>query len=75
MAEKFARLENELLIEQLREENEQLKEQVKAYIDLQARIPNISRQVAEDVIQTLDEDELLEVHRGEADLDEVLRDD
>ena len=65
----------DLEIEQLREENEHLREQARAYIDLQAEIPRIARNTAEDVIQTLDEDELLEVHRGEADLDEVLRDD
>ena len=74
MAEKFTNLD-ERRLEALEDENEHLREQARAYINLQARIPEIATEAAEDVIQDLDEEELLAVHRGERDLESVLHDD
>ena len=73
MAEKFTNLD-ERRLEALEDENEHLREQARAYINLQARIPEIATEAAEDVIQDLDEEELLAVHRGERDLESVLHD-
>ena len=73
MAEKFTRID-ERRLEGLEDENEQLREQAQAYTNLQARIPEIATEAAEDVIQDLDEEELLAVHRGERDLESVLHD-
>lgn len=73
MAEKFTNLD-ERRLEALEDENEHLREQARAYINLQARIPEIATEAAEDVIQDLDEEELLAVHRGELDLESVLHD-